>query len=58
MLPDPLMQGGGKLFKLFKFLLCFSIEEWMTRRGFWEHIIELRHVGDDRLLIRFGGINI
>ena len=52
------MQRGGKLFKLFKLLLCFSVEERMSWRRFWEHIIELRHVGDDRLLIRFGGINI
>ena len=57
-LPDPLMEGGGKLFKVFKFLLCLSIKERMSWRWFGEDIIELRDIGDDRLLIRFGGINI
>ena len=58
MLSDPLMQRGGKLFKLFKLLLCFSVEERMSWRRFWEHIIELRHVGDDRLLVRLRRVNV
>ena len=57
-LPNPLVKGGGKLFKLFKLFLSFSIEKWMTRGWFGENVIQLGHVRDDRLLIRFGGINI
>ena len=30
----------------------------MTRGWFGEHVIELGNVGDDRLLVWFGGINI
>lgn len=57
-LPYPLVEGGGKLFKLIEFFLCFGIEQWMSRWRLWEHIIQLGDIGDDRLLVRFGGINI
>ena len=36
----------------------FPIEKGMTRGRFGEHVIELGNVGDDRLLVWFGGINI
>ena len=52
------MEMGGKLFKLFKFLLCLSIEQRMAWWRVREDVIELGNVGDDRLLVRFGGINI
>jgi hypothetical protein len=57
-LPDPVVEGAGKLFKLFESSLCLGIEERMAGRGLGEHVIQLGHVGDDRLLVRFGGINI
>lgn len=57
-LPDPHVEGGGKLFKLFEFPLSLGIEEWMAGRRVGEDIIELGDIGDDRLLVRFGGINI
>ena len=57
-LPYPLVEGGGKLFKLFKFPLGLGIEEGMAGRRVGEDIIELGDIGDDRLLVRFGGINI
>ena len=57
-LPDPLVELGGKLSKLFKFLLCLGIKQRMTWWRVGEDIIELGNVGDDRLLVRFGGINI
>ena len=57
-LPDPHVEGGGKLFKLFKFPLSLGIEERMAGGRLGEDIIELGDVGDDRLLVRFGGINI
>ena len=52
------MEGGGKLFKLFEFPLGLSIEQGMAGRRVGEDIIELGDIGDDRLLVRFGGINI
>ena len=36
----------------------FPIEKGVTRGRFGEHVIELGNVGDDRLLVWFGGINI
>ena len=57
-LPDPLMERGGKLFKLVKLLSSLSIEEWMARGRLRENIIQLGNIRNDRLLIRFGGINI
>ena len=58
MLPDPLVERGGKLFKLFKLLLGLSIEQGVAGGRLGKHVIQLGHVRDDRLLIRFGGINI
>jgi len=57
-LPDPVVEGAGKLFKLFESSLCLGIEEGVAGRRLREHVIQLGHVGDDRLLVRFGGINI
>jgi hypothetical protein len=57
-LPDPVVQGAGKLFQLFESPLSLRVEERVAGRRLREHVIELGHVGDDRLLVRFGGINI
>ena len=34
------------------------IKEWMTSWRFGKYVIELGHIGDDGLLVWFGGINI
>ena len=57
-LPDPLVERGGKLFKLFKLGLGLSIEQRVAGGRLGEHIVQLGDIGDDRLLVRFGGINI
>ena len=57
-LPDPLVERGGKLFKLLEFLLRLRVEERVAGGRLGENIVELRDVGDDRLLVRFGGIDI
>jgi hypothetical protein len=53
-----MVEGAGKLFKLFESSLCLGIEEGVAGRRLGEHVIQLGHVGDDRLLVRFGGIDI
>ena len=58
MLPDPVMERGGKLFKLFKRGLGLSVEQRMARWRLGEHIVQLGNIGDDGLLVWFGGINI
>lgn len=35
-LPNPLMERGGKLFKLLKLFLGLRIKERMARRRFWK----------------------
>ena len=57
-LPDPLMERGGKLFKLFKLGLGLSIEQRVAGGRLGEHIVQLGDIGDDGLLVWFGGINI
>ena len=57
-LPDPLVERGGKLFKLFKLGLGLSIEQRVAGGRLWEHIVQLGNIGDDGLLVWFGGINI
>ena len=57
-LPDPVMERGGKLFKLFKLGLGLGIEQRVAGRGLGEHIVQLGNIGDDGLLVWFGGINI
>ena len=57
-LPDPVVQGAGKLFQLFESPLGLGIEQGMAGRWLGEHVVELGHVGDNRLLVRFGGIDI
>ena len=57
-LPDPVMERGGKLFKLFKLGLGLGVEQRMARWGLGEHIVQLGNIGDDGLLVWFGGINI
>ena len=58
MLPDPVMERGGKLFKLFKLGLSLGIEQRVARWRLGEHIVQLGNIGDDGLLVWFGGINI
>merc|ERR550532_2153302 len=57
-LPDPLVERGGKLFKLLKLFLRLRVKERVARWRFWEHVIQLGDIRNDRLLVRFGGIDI
>ena len=57
-LPDPLVERGGKLFKLLELGLGLGIEQRVAGGRLGEHIVQLGDVGDDGLLVWFGGINI
>ena len=57
-LPDPVMERGGKLFKLFKLGRSLSVEQRVAWGRLGEHIVQLGNIGDDGLLVWFGGINI
>ncbi len=55
---DPVVERGGELPVVLDLLLCLGVEQRVARGRLREHVVELGDVRDDRLLVRFGGINI
>ena len=55
---DPVVERGGELAELLQLLLALGVEQRVAGWGLREHVVQLRDVRYDRLLIRLGGINI
>ena len=55
---DPVVERRRQLAELLQLLLALGVEQRVTGWGLREHVVQLGHVRDDRLLVRLGGIDI
>ena len=53
-----MVERRRQLAELLQLLLARLVEQRVTGWGLREHVVQLRHVRNDGLLVWFGGINI